>query len=98
MKKYTQIKFDKSDSLYYIKNVLNTLLLNHKDRVYVVYRDPGFSPSYRYYMLCDVLFRDKHMVFFKRHLNINRTSASLITADILINKNVRIFVDMNHEI
>lgn len=92
MKKYTQIKFDRSDSIYYIENVLKTLLLNHKDCVYVAYRDTGFS-QYRYYMLCDVLFNNQQLLFFEKDLSINSTSAALITSDMIINKNVRIFVD-----
>ena len=95
MKKYEQLTFDRSHNTMYIKNILQNALLNHKDRVYFAYRHTGFGP-YIYYMLYDIsLAGNRHIIFFGRNLDVNNITALIMSIDMLINKDVRIFVDVD---
>jgi hypothetical protein len=47
-------------------------------------------------MLYDIsLAGDRHIIFFGRNLDINNITARIISIDMLINKDVRIFVDVD---
>ena len=95
MKKYEQLTFDRSHTTAYIKNILQNMLLNYQDRVYVAYRYDSFS-QYEYYILYNVsLAGNRYMLFSGRNPDINNRRVIIISTDMLINKNARIFVDMN---
>lgn len=101
MKKYTQINFNRTYSINYIKGVLNNLLLKYENSVYVACRRNDFS-QYIYYTLYDISGAirsdNTHLIFFGKQLNSNTSSAFVISIEDLFNKNIRIFVDNINEV
>jgi len=95
MKKYEQLTFDRSHTTADIKNTLQNMLLNYKDHVYVAYRYDSFSP-YKYYILYNVsLAGNRYILFSGWNPGIDNRRVLIISTDMLINKNARIFVDMD---